>query len=667
MADLVVRPSYQLTETDILTVDKLNLMATPVVDLSLETPVNDQNYWRNGNFYSSFWTTPAGLSCPVGVETQNANYWLVNPNGAAVTCLRSSDTPDLYSLFSMQVVGAIGVTDCSVGQQINADLSAVLRRDCTVSGYIENDSGASLSPTFEVWTCNAFNDFVHVTLQDSVNLQTCANAAWTYVNATIDLSTFANVANGLFLKIRLPNGALSAAAKTVNFSRLKFQIGEIATEFVDDTSLFVQTPSIDSTMLQDGCIARSSLFLPNVVPLGAYQAGSIQSGDIGVGQVQAANLAPGINTTTSANFTVPAVNANVNISVTSAARIIAGLVLNIQGAGAYLTVSVADSVVTAQNTGGSNAAPGTVINSGAAVTTPGSVIGALGYTPVNKAGDTMTGALTINTGGGFGGVVSSGTNAIWCWGNTDTTHDVTLLYKGPGADRLTTQHRDVSGAITTTGLLLDSAHGVDNASYQAGSITIDKLAQSLINIVIPPGMVRLYAGPNIPSGWLVCDGSAVSRTTYAALFAAIGTYWGAGDAVSTFNLPDFRGRSALGYVNSAVSGITARAFASRGGEENHVLSVNELAYHNHTLHDGTHNHGVEQNPHTHSYVNPIGGLGAAPGSGQYSAVGATNTGAANANIWLDPSGANISIDPAGGNWAHNNMQPFGVLYFLVKT
>jgi hypothetical protein len=73
-SDLIVKPSYQLKATDILTVDKLNLMATPVVELALEEPVNDQNFLRNGNFYSAFWKTPAGISCPVGVDTTNASY-----------------------------------------------------------------------------------------------------------------------------------------------------------------------------------------------------------------------------------------------------------------------------------------------------------------------------------------------------------------------------------------------------------------------------------------------------------------------------------------------------------------------------------------------------------------------------------------------------------------
>src|SRR6516165_1847836 len=149
MADLTVQPAYQFLPTDIVTVDKLNLLGTPVVSLNIETPVTDINFFRNGNFYSAFWTNATGLSCPVGVETINADYWSVNPNGAAVTTKRSTDTPDIYSLWSLEIDGAASVTDCSVGQQINGDLSATMRRPSTFSGYIENNSGLVLSPTLE--------------------------------------------------------------------------------------------------------------------------------------------------------------------------------------------------------------------------------------------------------------------------------------------------------------------------------------------------------------------------------------------------------------------------------------------------------------------------------------------------------------------------------------
>jgi microcystin-dependent protein len=60
--------------------------------------------------------------------------------------------------------------------------------------------------------------------------------------------------------------------------------------------------------------------------------------------------------------------------------------------------------------------------------------------------------------------------------------------------------------------------------------------------MLPPGLIVAYAGAQPPEGWLLCDGHPVSRSTYAALFGAVGDTWGKGDAVTTFNLPDLRGR-----------------------------------------------------------------------------------------------------------------------------
>lgn len=77
---------------------------------------------------------------------------------------------------------------------------------------------------------------------------------------------------------------------------------------------------------------------------------------------------------------------------------------------------------------------------------------------------------------------------------------------------------------------------------------------------LPAGIGPLpYAGASVPTGWLYCDGSAVSRTTYAALFAAVSTTWGVGDGVNTFNLPDMRGKGPIGdgTGTSVASGVDA--------------------------------------------------------------------------------------------------------------
>ncbi len=192
--------------------------------------------------------------------TSNADYWSIESQGAAVITKRSRSVPDTKSLFSNEIDGANSVTTCWFGQNISGDLSATLRRNCTFSGYIYNSTGLTISPKLGVDTADAFNNFTVTTQVALVDLQTCADGVWTYVTATVDMSTYTNITNGIIVYVFFPTAHCRRWAKTVNLSRFKFQIGEIATEFMDDVALFITTPSIDSTMLQDGCIARPSLF-----------------------------------------------------------------------------------------------------------------------------------------------------------------------------------------------------------------------------------------------------------------------------------------------------------------------------------------------------------------------------------------------------------------------
>lgn len=85
----------------------------------------------------------------------------------------------------------------------------------------------------------------------------------------------------------------------------------------------------------------------------------------------------------------------------------------------------------------------------------------------------------------------------------------------------------------------------------------------------PIGTITAYGGSTAPSGWLMCDGSEVSRAEYSLLFDAIGTAYGDGDGSTTFNLPNMAGRTAIGSSAS-------HALGSTGGEESHALTASEL-------------------------------------------------------------------------------------------
>ena len=171
------------------------------------------------------------------------------------------------------------------------------------------------------------------------------------------------------------------------------------------------------------------------------------------------------------------------------------------------------------------------------------------------------------------------------------------------------------------------------------------------------GVIQMYAGATTPTGWLICDGSEVSRADYPLLFAAIGTTWGAGDGSTTFLLPDLQGRAPIGAGTGA--GLTARTLGSTLGVEDAVVP-----YHNHAM--GAHTHA---DPGTNYLGNDstVARRTVSSGSGatnQLYSAGATsryaNTGAMNGSPTTGYAGTN-------GNATGANMQPSAVVNFIICT
>lgn len=102
---------------------------------------------------------------------------------------------------------------------------------------------------------------------------------------------------------------------------------------------------------------------------------------------------------------------------------------------------------------------------------------------------------------------------------------------------------------------------LDDGSPTNFALALKSAVDALVKLSCPPGKFGEFGMSTAPTGWLECDGAAVSRSTYVALFAAIGTTWGVGDGSTTFNLPDARGYALRGWDHG--SGVDAsRAFGS---------------------------------------------------------------------------------------------------------
>jgi microcystin-dependent protein len=112
-----------------------------------------------------------------------------------------------------------------------------------------------------------------------------------------------------------------------------------------------------------------------------------------------------------------------------------------------------------------------------------------------------------------------------------------------------------------------------------------------VSNTVPIGTLLDFAGGAVPLGYLMCDGALVSRTTYANLFAVIGTAWGAGDGINTFGLPDLRRRVTIGTGGTATSG-PGIVLGNVGGAEYTVLAIGHLPSHAHGITNTSHQHGV---------------------------------------------------------------------------
>jgi len=243
------------------------------------------------------------------------------------------------------------------------------------------------------------------------------------------------------------------------------------------------------------------------------------------------------------------------------------------------------------------------------------------------------------------------------------TAAVTIFYPSVGGffivSNLTTGNFTLGIGDATTGTGVIVPQGARAILYSNGSAVF--FADDGVGVEIGAGMD--YWGTVAPPRWLFPYGQAISRTTYAALFARLGTTYGSGDGSTTFNLPDKRDRASYGKGNmggTSAGRITGGAgswsgntLGAAGGEQNVTLTIVQMPSHTHS---GTTD---QQGLHAHSYES---GDSAPANSGALTYSGGPSpktTGASGLHFH------SFTTDGTGGNNAHNNLPPGIVCNYII--
>lgn len=272
----------------------------------------------------------------------------------------------------------------------------------------------------------------------------------------------------------------------------------------------------------------------------------------------------------------------------------------------------------------------------------------------DMAGSLLTGgtstAFTVTTNQGFGSLPLLNARTLVIRFNATNGASPTLSVDGLTAKAIRV---DASTAVATGAIRANSIHHLTYDS--SGGYFILHNGHSLVE----PGRLADTAASSAPNGWLLCDGSAVSRTTYADLFAIISTTYGTGNGSTTFNVPDMRGRvsvgkddmggSAASRITNAQAGFVGTTLGAAGGDQ-------RTQQHAHTLTDPGHDHDT--------------------------VLQATSSGANGASlVWLksdggvnnDPKTLTSSSETTGitmanfGAGSSQNVQPSIVVNKIIKT
>ena len=269
-----------------------------------------------------------------------------------------------------------------------------------------------------------------------------------------------------------------------------------------------------------------------------------------------------------------------------------------------------------------------------------------------------TDAVILKVAGNAGVTVNSSETALYVTNGTTVVPVSRNNYTSLTATNITATV--LTATSITTSILDASAITLTGNVTAANAVISSKVCASayfgsganLTGIVaVPSGAVFPFAGASAPSGFILCFGQAINRSTYSDLFTAIGTTYGTGDGSSTFNLPDLRGRAVAGQddmggssanrLTGQTGGVDGDTLGGTGGAETHTLTEAQSPTITNNI-TGTITHTIVDNA-ANSLLTSFGG---------YSQT---------------LPGSNGTSGNFGGGGAHNNVQPTLILNYIIKT
>jgi len=251
---------------------------------------------------------------------------------------------------------------------------------------------------------------------------------------------------------------------------------------------------------------------------------------------------------------------------------------------------------------------------------------------------TVVGAAALKSTVTVGGAANFG-STVTVEGATNLASTVTVVGAGTFKSNVSVSgnmniagNTSIGGTVTIVGANVQAANAKVCASAFYGDATN-------MTGLLPSGVILPYGASASPTGFLLCNGQSVSRSTYSSLFAVITSLYGDGNGSSTFNVPDLRGRFIAGWDagTSVLTSVTANmvlgsSIANTGGAQAVTLTTAQMP------------------AHTHSYTIKASGVGGNEGSG---------------SLWYNTSSS--STGSTGSDGAHSNIPPTMILNYIIKT